>query len=246
MALRSASAELEAPRSRGDGVLDDVHVERDDPARPFGDVAEHQRQRHGQTVIDRHLVDQGEVEVVSDQRVSDVRREFGVALDTWDGTRPVPFVRRRVRRPGAEHEGRDERQVERCRMVVVDQEDDIGHVVPLILLGELVALEDRPPIGLLGLVVVHRRTDGRNVRGEHRARDHRVLRGRLRGGVRRLEHRVVDPVALDGTTAGDHHCRGTPARSSRSSIPPSAGTTAQGPRPTWPRSRCCRPHASRR
>src|SRR5665647_728013 len=77
-------AELVAAASGRDGVLHHVHGQRDHPARPRLDVAEQQRQGHGQAVVDDHLVDEREVEVVHDHRLRDVGRQLGEALHVGD------------------------------------------------------------------------------------------------------------------------------------------------------------------
>ena len=67
-------AELIAAIARRRRVLHDVHRERNHAARPRLRLPEHQRQRHGQAVVDVHPVDDGEIEVVLDHRLRDVRR----------------------------------------------------------------------------------------------------------------------------------------------------------------------------
>ena len=72
-------AQHPAAVARGHRIGDDVDRERNDLARPFLRLAEHQRQRHGQAVIDVHLVDDGHVEIVEDQALRDVPGEIGMA-----------------------------------------------------------------------------------------------------------------------------------------------------------------------
>jgi hypothetical protein len=50
-------------------------------------------------------------------------------------------------------------------VIVEHQEDHIGLLLPLPLLGEVIALEDRLPIGLGGLAKVERSADSRHMRG---------------------------------------------------------------------------------
>ena len=47
-------------------VLHDVHCKRNDLARPRLRLAEHQRQRHGEPMIDIHAIDEREIEIVLD------------------------------------------------------------------------------------------------------------------------------------------------------------------------------------
>ena len=74
-------AQVEAALSRRDRIVDDVDRDRDHPARPRRRLAAQQRQRDGQAVIDGEAVDDREVEVLLDDRVGDVRRQFGVTHD---------------------------------------------------------------------------------------------------------------------------------------------------------------------
>jgi hypothetical protein len=58
-------------------------------------LTEHQRQRHGQTVIDVHPVDDREIEILLDHGLRDVRRKLRAALDGRHGARPPALVRDR-------------------------------------------------------------------------------------------------------------------------------------------------------
>ena len=55
--------------------------------------AAHQRQRHGQAVVHVHLVDDGQVEILLDHRLRNVRGQFGVADDGHRARAPA-FVGR--------------------------------------------------------------------------------------------------------------------------------------------------------
>src|SRR6185436_11842081 len=70
-------AQLEAAAARGDGVMHDVDGERNHATGPGRRLAAHQAERHRQAVVDVHLVDDGQVEVVLDHAVRDVRGELG-------------------------------------------------------------------------------------------------------------------------------------------------------------------------
>jgi len=63
---------------------------------PGRGLSAHQRQRHGEAVVDVHPVDDGEVEVVLDQRLREVRGEFRMPLDRRHRPRS-PALRRRAR-----------------------------------------------------------------------------------------------------------------------------------------------------
>jgi hypothetical protein len=131
--------QLEAAPARGHRVLHHVDRKRNHRAGPgaFG-RAEHQVQRHGQAMVHVHLVDDGEVEVLLDDRLRDVRGQFRVAHDLGHRARPQPSsagsnsaavpmakvgIRSRLKAGG---------------VVVVDQEDHVGQVLLHPLLGRLV------------------------------------------------------------------------------------------------------------
>ena len=67
-------SEAEAAVAGRRGMLDDVHAERDHLARPPLGLAEHHRPRHRQSVVDRHLVDDGSAWLSDRQRRYPLRR----------------------------------------------------------------------------------------------------------------------------------------------------------------------------
>ncbi len=89
-------AELEAASARRHRVLHHVDGERDHRARPGVGLAEHQRQRHREAVVDVHLVDDRQVEVLLDHRLGDVRGQLGMA-DRRRAPAAGPSPRRRLR-----------------------------------------------------------------------------------------------------------------------------------------------------
>src|SRR5215469_2746929 len=89
-------AEREAARPRGNWVLHDVDRKRNHPARPSVGLAAYEAQRDRQTVVDIHLVDDGEVEVLLDDRVSDMGGELGMAEHLRHRPWAPSFVGRRV------------------------------------------------------------------------------------------------------------------------------------------------------
>jgi hypothetical protein len=164
---RDRLAEQPAAVARRRRIGDDIDRDRHDLDRPRIDLPEHQRHRHGQPVIDRHRVDDRHVEFVEDAALRDVPGEIGVPLHFRHRARPPALVGDREAVGAADREGRDEGHVERRGVVVIDQDHDIGFGVALIGARKLVAGEDRLPIGLVRLPVVHRRAD----RGDVARRD---------------------------------------------------------------------------
>jgi len=120
--------------------------------------------RHSQAVVDLHLVDDGEVELVQDDRLGDMRGELGMALDHRHRARPPPFVGGRELGRAAEREGRHDLDREGGGMVVVDHDRHVGLGLGHPFLRALEAGEDPLPVRLLGLLVVDRRADRRHVR----------------------------------------------------------------------------------
>ena len=146
-------------------IHDDVDGQRDHRARPCVlRLPEQQVHRHGQSVIDLHLVDDGEVELVENDGLRDVRGERGMALDHRHRARAPALVGGRKLRRAAEREGRDHLHREGGGVVVVDHDRDVRLGLRHPFLGFLEAREHPLPIGLLGLAVVERRPDGGNMR----------------------------------------------------------------------------------
>ena len=148
-------------------IHDHVDRQRNDLERPFllrVLLAAQEVERHRQAVIDLHLVDDGQVELVENDRLRDVSGERGVALDHRHRPRPPALVGGRELGGAAEREGRDEIDRECRRMVVVDHDRNIrlGFAHPR--LRPLEAREHPLPVGFLGPVIVERRADGGNVR----------------------------------------------------------------------------------
>src|SRR5215831_20964896 len=119
-------AEREATRPRGNRVLHDVDRKRNHRARPGVGLAAHEAQRDRQTVVDIHLVDDGEVEVLLDDRLGDMSGELGMPDHLWHRPRAPSFVGRYVVRRRANGDGRDQIEAEGGGMVVEYQEDEVG------------------------------------------------------------------------------------------------------------------------
>jgi hypothetical protein len=157
--------EHEAAASRGHWVLHHVDREGNDRARPSLRLPEHERQRNGQAVVDIHLVDDGQVEVVLDHALRDMRGELRMADDLRHGPRSPAFVGRLELGRGADRERGNDLERERARVVVVHEEDDVRAMLPLPFLRELVAAEHLGPVRLGRLAEIERRADGGHVRG---------------------------------------------------------------------------------
>ncbi len=155
----------EAAPPGGCGVLHHVHAQRDHAAGPRIRLPVHHRQRDGEPVIDGHLVDDREVELVEDQRLGQVPRQLRMARHRRDGPGPVPLVGRIESRRHTDGEGGDHFQGEGRRMVVVDDHAHVGtglgHPTP----RRLDLLEVGRPVGIGLLGVVDRRPDRGDVRG---------------------------------------------------------------------------------
>ena len=92
-------------------------------------------------MIDIHLVDGRQIEIVLNHRLGDMTGKVRMALDRRHRARSPPFVGGMERRRAADREGRNKLEAERVRMVVIDQENDVRLVLRHPFLGELVALE---------------------------------------------------------------------------------------------------------
>ena len=127
--LLDGAAEHVAAMAGRRRIHHDVDGERDHRARPVRvlvDLAEQQVHRHRHAVIDFHLVADGEIELVEDDRLRDVRGERRMALDHRHRARAPAFVGRREFRGAAEREGRDQIDRERRGVIVIDDDRHIG------------------------------------------------------------------------------------------------------------------------
>src|SRR5690348_10523820 len=169
--LADRLAEHVAAAARGRRVLHDVDREWDHRTRPCLWLAAHQAQRHGQAMIDVHLVDDGKIEIVLNYRLRDVSGELRMADDFRHRAGTPTFIRRGEFRRGADRKGRNDVEAERVGMIVIDQKNDVRLVIPQPLLGIFVALEHRLPIWLGSLAEVERRADRGYMRGVDAASD---------------------------------------------------------------------------
>ena len=167
--LANRLAQVEAAFARRHRVLHHVDGKRNHRTRPAEifrrGLAKHQAERHGQTVVYIHLVDDGQVKIVLNHRLRNVRGQFRVADDRGHRARSPAFVGGLKLCRRANGEGRNHVQAESRGVVVVDQENDIRRVVLDPLLGKVVALEHGLPIGLIAFAQVKRGTNRRHVGG---------------------------------------------------------------------------------
>ena len=158
-------AQLQAAAPGRDGVLHDVDNQRDDRARPRVGLPEHDRQRHGAAVVDTHVVDEGQVEVLADDRVRDVRRQRRMPDHRRHRPGAPALVGRLVLWRHAEREGRHHLEAEGVGVIIEDQHHGIGRVGRHPFACGLIAGEQRRVVGLGGLVEVHGHADGGHVAG---------------------------------------------------------------------------------
>src|SRR3954464_630534 len=86
-------------------------------------------------------------------------------LHDWNWSWTPAFIGRRIGLSAADRERGNHVEAERRRVVVVDQENDIGRVLRQPGLRRLIAREDRLPIRFSALAEIEGRADGGYVRG---------------------------------------------------------------------------------
>src|SRR3954447_25449367 len=163
--LADGFTEHVATPGRGRRVLHDIDRKRDHRTWPRLRLTAHQAQRHRQAMVDIHLVDDGEIEVVLDHRLRNMSGKFRMADYFRHRARAPTFVGRHEFRRGADRKRRDYVEAECVGMIIVDQKNDVRLVILQPLLGIFVALEDPLPIWLARLAEVERRADRGDVRG---------------------------------------------------------------------------------
>ena len=89
-------------------------------------LAAQQAERHGEAVVDLHLVDNRQIEVVLNHAVRDVRGERGMADHRRARAAAPTFVGRFELRGGADRERRDDVEAEGGRVVVVTRKITSG------------------------------------------------------------------------------------------------------------------------
>src|SRR5215475_1887423 len=116
-------------------------------------------------MVEVHLVDDGEIEIVLDHRLRDMSSELGMPDHLRYRARSPALVGRLEFGGRSDREGRDEIQAEGGGVIVEHQKDHVGLLFLLPLLGEVIALEHRLPIGLGGLAEVERSANRGHMRG---------------------------------------------------------------------------------
>ena len=153
-----------AGRRRIHHDIDRKRNHRTRPVRIFVDLAEQQVHRHGHAVIDLHLVADGEVELIENDRLRYVRGKRRITLHHRNRTRTPTFIGRWELRGAAKRKGRDHLDRECRSVIVVNNDRDVRLGLAHPFLRFLEARKHPLPIGLLGLAVVDRRADSRHVR----------------------------------------------------------------------------------
>jgi hypothetical protein len=166
-------AQLEAAHARGRRILDDVHAQRDHLERPFRDFSAGHRQRHRQAVIHRHLVGDGHVELVEDQVFDQVPRELRMSVDLRHRARAEAFVRDRELGGRAHHEGGNELERQRVRVIVVDEDRDVRLELREPFARGDGAVEVGLPVRIAVIALVHRDADRGDVGARNAADDAR-------------------------------------------------------------------------
>lgn len=158
-------AELQAAGAGGRRILHDVDRQRNDRAGPSLHLTEGQRQRHGQAVVDLHLIDDGDVEFIENERLRHAPRQLRRAQHWRHRAAAHAFVGDVEPGGAAQREGRDQLQRKGVGVVVVNHDGDVGLKVGDPLARRLVTGEHRLPVRLAGQALIHGDADGGNVGG---------------------------------------------------------------------------------
>src|SRR6185437_11221948 len=111
-------AEVVAAVTRRRRILNDIDRQGNNLARPLRRLTEHQGERYGQAVVDIHLVDDGQIELIQNHGLRDMARQHRIAFDHRHRARAPAFVRRPEFLSTTECEGRNELERERGGVVV--------------------------------------------------------------------------------------------------------------------------------
>ncbi len=159
-------AQLVAPRGGRDGELEHADLERHDRGRPPAVLAfEQHRHRGEETVVQRLVLEVGQVELVGDQALGDVRGERGVSRHRGQAAGAAALVRDGVLLADAQRERRVVVEEERRDVIVEDVDDRVGPVLLEPGGHRLERPEDRGPVGVVLLVLVVGKANSRRVRG---------------------------------------------------------------------------------
>ena len=136
-------------------------------------VAPEQLHRHGEAVVDHHLLARADVEVVGDDAVDDPPGELRIALELADRRNAPALVLVLVFERGADGEGRHLVEEEVEAVVVVEDDRDVGLLLGEPFVDRRIALEERLPVRVLELLLGDGVADGGNVRGGQASDDAR-------------------------------------------------------------------------
>src|SRR5262249_31331372 len=85
-------SEVEAAATRWCWIQDNIDRKGNNLARPRIAAAENQRQRHSAPMVHVHLVDDGEIEIVLNDRLGNMRSKFRMTDQAGYGPRPPTFI----------------------------------------------------------------------------------------------------------------------------------------------------------
>ena len=156
-------AEFETTRAGGWGILHHVHTQRYHGKWPGSRLTAGNGQWHGQAVIHRHRIRDRHIEFVEDQRFGEMPCKRGMALNRRHRPRSETLVGNRKLCGNPDEEGRNDLQRKRVRVIVVDNDGDVGRRGSEPGARRFVASKQRVPIGCPGDTAIHRHADGRNV-----------------------------------------------------------------------------------
>ena len=114
-------------------------------------------------MVQFHLVAQGQIKVLGDDRVGDVGSQVGCTFDIGHRARAPTFVAGFKMRGRTQGKSRNQFQTEVVGMVVVHQKYHVGLVVFVPLLGKLIAIKHFFPIGFVFFAQVPSGTNGGHV-----------------------------------------------------------------------------------
>ena len=167
--LADRLAQVEAALATGHRVLHHIDRKRNHRARPSVldrvQLAAHQRQRHREAMVHVHLVDDGQVKVLLNDRLRNVRSQLGVTFNHRHRAWAPAFVGRLVLGSGADGKGGNQVRAESRGMVVEHQKNHVWFVVLHPLSREVIAREHGFPIVFLCLAQIHGRANGGHMRG---------------------------------------------------------------------------------
>src|SRR5438105_738580 len=177
--------ELVAAHCGRQRILQHVNLDRNDRSWPVRLVRPKEAQWRIEAVIERLFLEDGEIEFLIDQRLGHVGRELGMPFDRRYGALAGALVGDLEHGTHAQGEGRIEVEEDAIRMIVVEDDQDVGLLPRQPVGNRLVALEERLPCRVLVLALVEGEPDGGYMRGSDAADD----------GCHEIRERYVEPIA---------------------------------------------------